>query len=74
MRTFFATILIWAILIGFLATGVKVMATSPTPASVQAVEIDNGVDPIRQELNRDAQSGNHIQPADHQAGNLSSGH
>ncbi|HEX9743917.1 MAG TPA: hypothetical protein VGB30_00680 [bacterium] len=30
MRILITTVLVWAILVGFLATGVKVMATSPS--------------------------------------------
>jgi len=38
MRILITTILVWAILLGFFATGVKVMATSPQVLPIQAVE------------------------------------
>ena len=42
MRTFIMIVLVWAILIGFIATGVRVMATAPSAAPMQAVSENTG--------------------------------
>jgi len=42
MRTIIVTILVWAVLLGFLATGIKVMASSPTPGAITGVSEATG--------------------------------
>jgi hypothetical protein len=42
MRTFIITILVWAVLIGFFVTGIRVMATAPSATPVKAVSENTG--------------------------------
>jgi hypothetical protein len=42
MRTFIMIVLVWAILIGFVATGIRVMATPPSSATITAVSENTG--------------------------------
>ncbi len=54
MRILITAIVLWAIILGFMATGVKVMATSPVAADVTAVTVT-----INDDLQRvDREAGN----------------
>jgi len=57
MKNVIAIIVVWAVLLGFLATGVKVMATSPTPApGIQTGTVETQ-DIQRVDLNRSSGDG-----------------
>ena len=50
MRIVITAILIWAVLLGFFAAGVRVMATSPQ--QVQGINIVSDTDMVRGDLQR----------------------
>jgi len=56
MRTFIMIVLVWAVLIGFIATGVRVMATAPSTAAMQAVSEQTGNQQDAQRVNPDQNS------------------
>jgi hypothetical protein len=56
MRTFVTIVLVWAILIGFIVTGIRVMATPPSTATVQAVSDLTGNQSDAQRINPDRNS------------------
>jgi hypothetical protein len=42
MRTVITVIIVWALLIGFVISGVRTMASAPSPGTFQAISGDNG--------------------------------
>ena len=63
MRVLITTIILWAIILGFFVTGVKVMATSPAATPIQVVETtDDNVLP-RANIERDAGGNDRISPS-----------
>ena len=70
MRIVITTIVLWAIILGFFVSGVKVMATSPAATLIQVVETTDDVILPRADIDRDAGSNDRIRASNEVRNNM----